>query len=890
MLSRNGNPRQTGVRDGAREVRRPDRYNAPVAHFLQPSRRTSFPAFRALRAIAATLFFLGAGAANGQFTNLTMSAASSLYAIPNGGDYDAANVTLGPDGSIWTASALENVILELSADGLTSTRWTLPTGTGPSFLLPNPDGTFWVSELGNPNFAKFDPSTGTLTEWADYSRRQTSMVRRKDNKFWVPETGGPLALFDPDAGTITYYQSASLYTLSYPYLDDKNTLWTCDFLGGYLVHFSEDGTTARRWLLPDTLSYPSKIILGFDGALWISVYSTGQLARFDPATSEIRVYTLTVGSLPYDMVNYKERILYSDQGYGIIGFLDPNGASPSSTQILVPVDPDLTLDPPVVRTSTPAVTANIVPTTDAIAVPPPAISTGAQSAGLAEYLVGVGSNWGLAIDAANNRIVFGTKGYIGTLFPPIPSSANDLYFPSAASIGGATSRWKTQLVAWNKGTPDSTGATSPITIAEQLIPNGWIAGYLPNAARTIGVGQLLVQADPISNEMQGPDSFGALRLKTDLGNTADLFGWARVYKERTDGGTYGFAMNPFKDAGAVQAGDSGSLFTPPDTAQRTNAGFVTVDAAQGTVSIVDGNGATLASRDFSWPGGTHTQYSPLFASFGIAPVPSARFVVSVTSGTAIPFGTSIDPVTSDPIGLELAKASEAVTLQWLPAVFRGGGPLGSASRTDVQLYNPGSVAATVRLLFRSASPGGALPSASVAVPAGKVVSLTDPLGSLLGLTAATGALDVISDQPVSVFARVYGTDPSGGTFGYGLAGKLSTAAVPGGSRGVFLSATDNGYNVIQTDLLLANISDIATTVTVNLTGSDGKSAGTRDYALAAKEVRYVATPWYSIAGYGTDMGRLDVVPSGTASVFATLLRQDRKTGDTDAILPAITTK
>ena len=837
----------------------------------------------------AAALLLGAGAANGQFLDLTMPAASSLYAIPNGGDYDAANVILAADGSIWTASALENVILQLSPDGLTSTRWTLPTGTGPSYLLPEPDGTFWISELGNPNFAKFDPVNGTLTEWADYSRRQTSMVRRKDGKFWVPETGGPLALFDPDAGTITYYQSASIYSLSYPFLDDDESVWTCDFLGGYLVHFSVDGTTARRWLLPDVVNYPSKIIRGIDGALWISVYSSGQIARFDPATSEIRIFDLTAGSLPYDLVNYKDRIIYSDQAYAMIGFFDPKGAVASTIQTLTPVDPDLTMDV-VVRTSSPSVTTNIVPATDSIAVPPPAISTGRQDVAAAEYLVGVAVNWGIAVDEANNRIVFGTRGYIGTLFPAIPGSQDDLYFPSAASIAGATSQWKTQLVAWNKGTPDSTGALNSITASEQLIPNGWIAGYLPNSSQTIGVNQLLVQDDPIGNEMGGPNSFGILRLEASAGNTADLFGWARVYRTAPNGGTYGFAMNPIKPPGAVQAGDSAFLFTPPDTTQRMNAGFVTVDAAQGTVSIVDGTGTTLASLAFKWPGGTHTQYSPLFSSFGIAPVPSARFVVSVTSGTAIPFGTSTDPVTSDPIGLEMCKASEAVTLQWIPAVFRGGGPLGSGSRTDLQLFNPGTVAATVQLLFRSASPGGSLPSAKVTVAAGKVVSLTDPLGSLLGLTTAAGILDVTSDQPVSVFARVYGTDPSGGTFGYGLAGKLSVAAVPGGSRGVFLSDTDNGYDAFQTDLLLANISDAATTVTVNLTGPGGTSAGTRDYALAAKEVRYVATPWFSIAGYGTDMGRLDVVPSGTASVFATLLRQDRKTGDTDAILPAITTK
>lgn len=858
-----------------------------MPYLTKPRKSPSSTISLALRAIAATLFLV-AGAADAQFTNMTMPAASSLYAIPNSGDYDAANIYVAPDGSIWSASAFANVILKLSPDGLESTRWTMPSGTGPSYLIPNADGTFWVTELGNPNFAKFDPATGILTEWADYTRRQTAMVRRPDGKFWVPETSGALALFDPDAGVIAYYTSVSLYSLSYPFLDDDGTIWTFDFLGGYLVHFTADGLTARRWLLPDVMSYPSKIIRGFDGALWISGYMSSQLARYDPATSEIRIYDLTVGTLPYDMLNYKDRIIYSDQAYGVIGFFDPKGSTPSTIQTLTPEATDLTLT--IVTDPTVPVTTTIVPTTDTIPVPPAAISTGNQSAGLAEYQVGVTTNWAIALDAANNRIVFGTKGYIGTLFPPIPGSPDDLYFPSAASIAGANARWKTQLVAWNKGTPDSTGATAALTVSEQLIPNGWIAGYLPNAKQPIGAGKLLAQDDPIGNEMMGPDSFGALRLETSVGNTADLFGWARVYTERADGGTYGFAMNPFKDAGAVGAGDTGYLFTPPDTTHKTNAGFLTVDAAQGTVSIVDANGTTLASRAFKWPGGTHTQYSPLFSSFGVDPVPSARFVVNVTSGTALLFGSSADPITSDPIGLEFTKASQAVTLQWLPAVFRGTGPLGPGARTDLQLFNPGSTSANVQLVYRSAPPSGTLPSAQVTVPAGQVVTLTDPLGSLLGLTTAAGILDVLSDQPVSVFARVHGSDPSGGTFGYGLSGKLSSAAVSGGTRGVFLADTDNGYDVIQSDLLLANISDTSTTVTLNLTGTDGNSAGTHDYALAPKEVRYVATPWFSIAGYGTDIGRLDVVPSGTAYVFATLLRQDRKTGDTDAILPALTTR
>ncbi len=856
---------------------------------------TRFPRTRLVPRAAAPLvlaasLLVPSGGADGQLMNPVLSAASALYAIPSGGSYDAANLYVAPDGAVWTASAVENVILKLSPDGTSATRWTMttsPSAAGPSSLLPNPDGTFWVTELSGSNIALFDPATGNLTEWLAFARRPTVPLRRPDGKLWLPETGGALTLFDPADGSLIYYQSTAIYSCSYPFLDTDGSIWVSDFIGSYLMHIAPDGQSGKRWALPTTVNQPSKIIRGFDGALWISAYLSGQLLRLDPSTMEMKVFDLPLGTLPYDLMNYKDRIVFTDEAFGIVGFFDPAGSVPSETDILTPDANDLVLAP-TAKTSVP-VTTLLTSATDTIAAPPPAISTGGLTAGLAEYMIGIGSNWALALDQARGRILYGTKGYIGALMPAIPASQDDLYFPSAASIAGRTARWKTQLVAWNRATPDSTSVRNPLTVAEQLLPNGWIAGYLPNSSQTIGAGQLLAQDDPIGNEMGGPDSFGALRLEVQTpGNTADLFAWARVYTTRPDGGTYGLSMNPVKPGAAVGAGDTGFLFTPPDAAHRTNAGFVVVNAASGTLSVIDASGTALASRPFSWPGGTHVQYSPLFESFGLSPVPSARLAVQVDSGSVLPFGTSLDPVTSDPVGLELFKVSNATTGQWLPAVSRGGPPLGPSATTDIQLFNPGTGPASVKLVFRSGAPPQALPSTTVTVPPGQVVTLIDPLGARLGLSGVTGALDVISDQPVAVFARVHAADPSGGTYGYGLAAHNSGDAVPGGSRGVFLADTDSGWDVVQSDLLLANIADTTTTVTLNLTKADGTAAGTRDFALGPKEVRYVTMPWFSIAGAGTTAGRLDVVPASTAvNVFATLLRKDQKTGDVDAILPVV---
>jgi streptogramin lyase len=840
---------------------------------------------------AALSLLLGAAQARAQFSNFTLSAASSLYAIPAAGSYDGANLHLAPDGAIWSVGAQENVILRLSPDGLKAKRWTLPAGQAPSSLLANADGTFWVTELGGFNVGLFDPATGELKEWPDYARRQSALFARPDGKYWLPETGGPLALFEPWTSTYTYFQNASLYSLSYPYVDNDGAIWSCDFVGNYLVRVTPDGLTARRWTLPDAFSYPSKIIRGFDGALWISVWGSGHIARFDPATSEMKAWELTTGSYPYDMVNYKGRILYSDQGFGIIGFLDPTVRKPTITQTLTPVVDDLTLAP-TVRTSD-WVTSTLVPVEDDVPAPPAAISTGNQSEGLAEYVVGVGANWGLAVDEANNRVIFATRGYIGTLFPPIPASNDDLYFPSASSISG-DGNTKTQLVTWNRATPDSTGTQQKLTFAEQLIPNGWIAGFLPNASPTIEVNQLLAQDDPIGKEMAGPDTLGIFRLEASFGaNAADLFAWARVYATRPDGGTYGFAMSPYKPTAALVAGQTGFFFTPPDQTHVTSGGFATVLASTGTVSIVDATGKVLGTKTFSWPGGTHTTYPFLFHAFGLTPVPSARFVVSVASGTVFPFGISADPSSHDLVNLDFARQSSAVTLQWVPAVFRGEGPLGPTTRTNLQVFNPGTTAATVQVAFRSAhASGGALPAASVVVGPGQVLTLIDPLGTLLGLQAASGTLDIGSDQGVLVFARVEATEPTtGGTFGYGIWAQSAIASIPSGSRGVFLSATDNGWGVMTSDLLLSNITDTPTTVTVNLTSLYGTAAGTRDISLGPKEIRLVPGVWYSSAGFGVNFGRIDVVNGGTGSaVFAALLRTDLKTTDTDAILPVVIPK
>ena len=815
-----------------------------------------------------------------------LSAGVTLYTMPSGSAYDAANLILDSDGSVWTASGNGNVITHVAADGSFIQGWSIPAPATPSSLLRDADGSFWFTELGGFNVGHLDIATNTLTEWPDQTRRPTSLIRRPDGMFWLPETSGLLSLFDPVAGSYTYITPGS-YTLSYPWMDPDGSLFACDFIPTYgILKFSADGASVTRWNLPADLYYvPSKIRRMPDDGLWISFWGTGQLGRFDDKTNELRLYDLPLNSRPYDLQPYRGRILFSDQSTGQISLYDPAAGTPSATVTLIPVAsattsvtlPSIPLTQTV--TTTPAVpSAAVTENVEGIAAPP-----------LTQIPASSGSAiWGVAIDEARARIWFNTTLGVGIVLPPLPVNAGDLFLPLARSSPGPGERvYRTDTVLWNRGTPNASNATTDLIVSEILLPNGWIAGFQPVTNPTVPARQLLSQTDPIAGTMSAPGSLGALRFSVAT-QTSDLFVASRTATRRDDGGTYGFALNGLGVPDAIGPGQSAFLFTPPgDFANLVWAGLIVLEASTGTISLLDAGGADFTTYHYDWPAGYTVEGTTIWEAFGIPPLPGGRIAFAPATGTIFPFGVAFDGVTGDPTGLAPMAPASAATAQTIPFVMRGGGPLGPSSQTDLQLANTGSVAASVTLALRPATsadgappPDVPLPAASV--PPGAVVSLSDVLAAA-GLASATGALEVSADQPVFAFARVWAAADGGGSYGYGSG---SAPAVAAGSRAVFLGVSENA--AFESDLVLLNQSGNPASMAVNLAAADGTAAGTLNVTLAPREVRTLPSVWFAVTGATVDAGRLEVVPAdGAGPVAATVLRSDRTTLDADALVPLL---
>ena len=807
---------------------------------------------------------------------------------------------LETDGTIWTASANENMLARISGDQKKVKKWAMPRDAAPSHLLKEADGTLWVAQLGGFKVSRFNPETAELTEWQDGARRPTAFVKKADGTLWLPETNGTLANFDPATGTFVYWRSTDtekpISSLTYPFLDTDGSIWSADFLRGNLLRFTPDGSKVTRWALPDSFSQPSKIIRGPDGALWISLYGAAQLARFDPATAELKTFNIGVFVSPFDLKVYKDRIAYTEQQGGEVGVFDPRARIPAETKTLEATEITLTST---TQTVTPARTTLVATELDVNAGDPVVVS-GANIPGLSRYPAVGGAAYALVVDETRKRFLVGGPGQIVEVLPPLPATKDDHLFPAAASIGGRDgSRWATQTVAWNRGTADTAGATVDATVDVRLLPTDWIVGFSPSTTLTVGAGKIVSMDDPIGTDMGGTDSSGALRYTTGATATkfADFYSWIRVSRTRDDGGRYGFARNFVKGGHGIGAGETGFLFTPPDAGgRRTNVGLLMVEGGSGTVSIVDASGALIAGPfSYTWPAGFQTQASTIFDAFGIPPSPSARVVFAVTKGRVLPFGTAIDSVSGDPVDLPFFGPKSTAQYQWILGAERGGGTLGPTSRTDLQLFNGAATDSAVTISFHvahlaSESPFPVpAPYVTLAIPPGKVVTLTDIVKDAFGLEGVAGSMAIASNPPVFALARVTAEDVGGGRHGYSLPALLGDSAPAAGSRGVFIQATDSGWDVILSELQVTNPTDAPATVTVRAFDAQGITAGTPlSLAVGPKEVVRIPSAFYNIAGFGAPVGRLEVVPAeGSQPVFATLIRQDKKTGDADAVVPYV---
>ena len=262
-----------------------------------------------------------------------------------------------------------------------------------------------------------------------------------------------------------------------------------------------------------------------------------------------------------------------------------------------------------------------------------------------------------------------------------------------------------------------------------------------------------------------------------------------------------------------------------------------------------------------------------------------------SSGTVISYTTTVSSSTSDPTpGNNGATVTTTVNLggtypydTWVPVASHNNGKNQSLWRSDLGLLNTGSVTANVQIKFY----GAANVSSTTYVPAKSQSILTDVVGQLGG--SNSGALEILSDQPLIVTARSYNlVSAAAACYPNGTQGQGYPALVS--SDG--LSATQSAYlaglsesPAYRCNIGLVNTGTGSASVLVELFNAVGSKLTDYTVTLNPGDWKQETQPFFNKAGQtAMDRGYAKVTVQSGSGVFAFASVVDGSTNDPTTVI------
>ena len=275
-------------------------------------------------------------------------------------------------------------------------------------------------------------------------------------------------------------------------------------------------------------------------------------------------------------------------------------------------------------------------------------------------------------------------------------------------------------------------------------------GGLPPRTINLPAGATTVYRN-ILDALWGAQGAGA----TQVTSTTPLLIRARTYNTAASG-TYGVALPVFADARILAAGKAAdslwiSQSADGSTGYRTNVAVVFPDTGGGaaTVTIYGADGNEIASQDYSLDAAGFQQFG--VGSFAGA-VSVARARVEVTRGRAAGYSVVVDNVTGDSSLFTFEELPTGYQDVLVNGVARANGRNNTFFRTDGRFFNPVDEDAVVKVSFHASGASNPAPvSGTFTVPGGRILDVTDLLGSLLQLpVGSAGALRFETDASVAI--------------------------------------------------------------------------------------------------------------------------------------------
>jgi streptogramin lyase len=263
------------------------------------------------------------------------------YPVPVPQDL-AHDLMVDPDGHVLVTGMFTHQMYRLDpASGVFDAKAIPVPGANPRAVDVDAQGRWWIVLGGPGKVAEYDPSGD---EWTvhDVGMYAHSIAVGPDGRAWVnghfshdPEL---IAAVDGETGEITRFpvpphEGTADPESTIPYglrVANDGTVWGTQLRGNRLLRLDPATGDVKQWTLPVTHSGPRRPDVAPDGAVWIPLYGADALARFDPITEEFTLWDFPVaGALPYvARVDGRDGTVWIGTGHGdVAARFDPAAES-----------------------------------------------------------------------------------------------------------------------------------------------------------------------------------------------------------------------------------------------------------------------------------------------------------------------------------------------------------------------------------------------------------------------------------------------------------------------------------------------------------------------------------------------------------------------------------
>src|SRR5208337_3551227 len=249
--------------------------------------------------------------------------------LPLSSDANPYGIIVDKNGVIWFAESGSGNIARYEPTTGTFSEFSLPqAGTRPFYLTIDDNGSVWASETQYNQIVKFDP---TANSFKQYSIPTTGAVPggiaadKNGNIWFTEEIGDKIGRLNPSTGNITEFQIPTADAIPIQTTIDANgSVWFTESKAGKIGMVNpENGVISEFQPQNGTLLGPTGITTTPDGSIWFTEHAGNRITQFDPKNQSFQPYPIpTNQAFPFGITYHANTIWFVEHIANAIGSLD----------------------------------------------------------------------------------------------------------------------------------------------------------------------------------------------------------------------------------------------------------------------------------------------------------------------------------------------------------------------------------------------------------------------------------------------------------------------------------------------------------------------------------------------------------------------------------------